>query len=141
METLNRAASEAMIASGARAATDVTGFGLLGHLREMGGTRLGARIIASEVPILEGALDLAARDVVPGGTRTNLHNAVAAGTAFASTVSAAMQLVLADSQTSGGLLIAIEPAKLQALIEALRAQNIVAAAVGNLTAEPQIVVC
>ncbi len=109
METLNRAASEAMIACGVRAATDVTGFGFLGHLREMTGATLGADIDSSAVPLLDRVLDLAAQDCVPGGTRTNLQFALENGVRFGAGVTQAMQLVLADAQTSGGLLIAIDP--------------------------------
>lgn len=140
METLNRRASETMIAHGARAATDITGFGFLGHLREMTGPSLGARIVAKHVPILEGALDLAARDVVPGGTRTNLQTALASDVIFENGIDLAMQLVLADAQTSGGLLIAIEASNAQGLLDALRTQGTGASLVGHLTAERQIVV-
>ncbi len=140
MELLNRAASEVMIACGARAATDITGFGFLGHLREMAGAKRGADIDSNSVPLLKRALDLAADGCVPGGSRTNLQNAIQSGVHFDRSVSEAMQLVLADAQTSGGLLIAIDPEKASALIDALRAQAIPAVLVGHLKEEPPITV-
>ena len=75
MSTLNRAAGEAMVRAAARvhAATDVTGFGLLGHLSEMlGAGGVGVRVEADAVPVLEEAWDFVRQDVVPGGTRRNL---------------------------------------------------------------------
>jgi selenide,water dikinase len=140
MEMLNRDACELMLAHGARAATDVTGFGFLGHLREMMGSRLGARIVARDVPLFDGVLALAARDVVPGGTRKNLENALQNGAVFDEGVAEPVRLALADAQTSGGLLIAIEPARAQALLQALRARSIPAARVGELTESRAIVV-
>ena len=105
MTTLNDAAAEAMVEVGAEAATDVTGFGLLGHLRRMLATSgVGARIDASAVPVLPGVLDLAMLDIVPGGTRRN--HAYLRPTVQWGRLSLPEQLVLADAQTSGGLLIA-----------------------------------
>ncbi len=79
MTTLNDAAAEAMVEVGAEAATDVTGFGLLGHLRRMLATSgVGARIDASAVPVLPGVLDLAMLDIVPGGTQSQPRLSVAA---------------------------------------------------------------
>jgi selenide,water dikinase len=105
MTTTNDAASEAMVAAGADAATDVTGFGLLGHLQRMlAASGVGARLDAQTIPVLAGVLDLALRDVVPGGTQRNrayLQRSVAWGD-----LSRPEQMVLADAQTSGGLLIA-----------------------------------
>jgi selenide,water dikinase len=105
MTTPNDAASEAMVAAGAEAATDVTGFGLLGHLQRMLETSgVAARIDASAIPVLPGVLELAEDDVVPGGTRRNrayLRSPVEWGE-----LTKPEQLVLADAQTSGGLLIA-----------------------------------
>jgi selenide,water dikinase len=109
MWTLNATASRAMIRAGARAATDVTGFGLIGHLSEMTrAAKVGARIDAARVPRLSRALELARAGCVPGGTRTNLAQALERGVTFAS-IDEALQLVLCDAQTSGGLLVAIPP--------------------------------
>jgi selenide, water dikinase len=105
MTELNASASGAMVEAGVEAATDVTGFGLLGHLHNMlQGSGVSAEIDASAVPLLEGALDLAADGVVPGGTRSNL--AYLEGIVAWGDLSEEERLVLADAQTSGGLLIA-----------------------------------
>ena len=105
MTTPNDIAADAMVEVGAEAATDVTGFGLLGHLQRMlAASGVGARIDASAVPVLPGVLDLAMLDVVPGGTRRN--HAHLRPTVQWGRLSMPEQLVLADAQTSGGLLIA-----------------------------------
>jgi selenide, water dikinase len=105
MTTPNDAASEAMVAAGAEAATDVTGFGLLGHLKRMlEASGVAARIDASAIPVLPGVLELAEDDVVPGGTQRN--RAYVRSAVEWSELTKPEQLVLADAQTSGGLLIA-----------------------------------
>ncbi|MEX0992139.1 MAG: selenide, water dikinase SelD [Actinomycetota bacterium] len=106
MTTLNAAAAEAMVAApGTSAATDVTGFGLLGHLREMLiASGLSATLDAAAPELLPGVLDLAQRDVVAGGTKRN--HAFLQGFVDWGDLTAPEQLVLADAQTSGGLLIA-----------------------------------
>ena len=109
MTALNESASAAMVAAGAHAATDVTGFGLLGHAGEMArASQVRLVIDASSVPLMPGVLDLAQRNVVSGGTRDNAA-AHAEFTAFDDAVTPAMRLVLSDAQTSGGLLIALPP--------------------------------
>lgn len=105
MSALNRAASIAMRAAGATAATDVTGYGLLGHLRNLD---VGARIRASAVPVLEGVRELARQDLFPDGSRRN--HAALAGLVDWGDLAESEQLLLADAQTSGGLLVAIPPA-------------------------------
>jgi selenide,water dikinase len=105
MTTLNADACKAMLEAGAEAATDVTGFGLLGHLQRMlAASGVGARIDASAVPVLDRVLELAVMDVVPGGTRRN-HAFVRPNVQWGR-LTEPEQLVLADAQTSGGLLIA-----------------------------------
>lgn len=141
METLNDLACEAMLEVGVRAATDVTGFGLIGHLSEMTGGELGADIIASDVPLLENALALAQAGCVPTGTRANRANALASGVRFASEIGEALELVLCDAQTSGGLLIAVDPARARALLEALAARSVFSSTVGHLTDGKTIRVC
>jgi selenide, water dikinase len=128
MSALNRAASEAMVASGGvHAATDVTGFGLLGHLAEMlGEGSVGARVELDAVPVLEEAWDFVARDVVPGGTRRNLAS-VAGMVDWSERISTEQQLVLADAQTSGGLLMAVDPTAAEALLEDLSAHGVLGA--------------
>jgi selenide,water dikinase len=105
MTTLNAAASQAMLEAGAEAATDVTGFGLLGHLRELLlASGVAASIDASAVPTLPSVLDLARTGSVAGGTRRN-HEFVRRAVEWGD-LTEPEQLVLADAQTSGGLLIA-----------------------------------
>jgi selenide,water dikinase len=120
MSTLNRAAGEAMVrAAGVHAATDVTGFGLLGHLGEMlGRGDVGARIRADAVPVLDEAWGFVNQDVVPGGTRRNLAS-VEPIVDWSERLSEQQRLVLADAQTSGGLLIAVAPEEASALESAI----------------------
>ncbi len=140
MNTLNRTASEVMLTYGAHAATDITGFGFIGHLKEMIGARLGADIWANAVPLLREALELAEREIYPGGTQKNLDNALQAGAEFHDGVPQALRIVLCDAQTSGGLLVAIEPGGAAGMVEELRAKNVVAAHVGTITGSGRIVV-
>jgi selenide,water dikinase len=105
MTTLNDSASRAMLEAGAVAATDVTGFGLLGHLHRMAlASGCSAVVDAAAVPSLPGALVLARSDVVPGGTKRNLAH-VRPHTDFGD-LSEPERAILADAQTSGGLLVA-----------------------------------
>ena len=105
MTQLNRDASLAMLAAGVTAATDVTGFGLLGHLRNFG---VGAEIEAGAVPYLEGVRALAAAELFPSGSHRN--HAALAGAVDWGGLPEVEQLLLADAQTSGGLLMAIPAA-------------------------------
>jgi selenide,water dikinase len=104
MTTLNREASEAMIAAGATAATDVTGYGLIGHLANIAG---GADVDLAAVPFMNGVRQLAERDLFPDGSRRN-HAAFRDKVEWGGTAELD-QLMLCDAQTSGGLLIAIPP--------------------------------
>ncbi len=120
MATLNKAAAEAMIAVGVNACTDVTGFGLLGHLREMAlASSVNVVISVGAVPILKAAWKLAAADVVPGGTLNNLMY-VEPHVTFAPEVPKVAQLILADAQTSGGLLISLPKERVEDLLAVLR---------------------
>ena len=110
MVALNDGAGRAAVAADASAATDVTGFGLLGHLAEMIGD-VGAEIDAEAVPLLPGARALAEEGVVPGGTRRNLRHAETF-TDFGN-ADEATRVLLADAQTSGGLLVAVAPARVE----------------------------
>jgi selenide, water dikinase len=117
MTSLNREASEAMLEAGAEAATDVTGFGLLGHLHEMLlASGVAARIDAGAVPFISGSVPLAREGVAAGGTRRNLEFVdphVDWGE-----LDEPERLLLADAQTSGGLLIATtRPDELVAALE------------------------
>ena len=120
MTTLNRAAAETMRRHGVHACTDVTGFGLLGHLREMAaGSGLAATIDADAVPLLPGALELARAGHVPGGTRRNLED-VGAAVDWGPLDDEARRTILADAQTSGGLLIALPRDRAEALVADMR---------------------
>src|SRR5262249_25133582 len=117
MTTTNGPASEAMIEAEVDAATDVTGFGLLGHLHKMLlASGVAATVDAAEVPLIPGVIDLARADVVPGGTQRN-HAFVNPATDWGDLMRPE-QLLLADAQTSGGLLIATrDPGRLAAALE------------------------
>ncbi|MBV9545869.1 MAG: selenide, water dikinase SelD, partial [Chloroflexi bacterium] len=135
MSTLNRAASEVMVASGAvHAATDVTGFGLLGHLSEMlGDGSVGVQVEASAVPVLDAVWELVRNDVVPGGTRRNLAS-VESVVDWSERLAPEQRLVLADAQTSGGLLMAVEPSASDGLLAELHRNGVAAAArIGTFT--------
>ncbi len=128
MAVLNQAAAQAMIEVGVSAATDITGFGLLGHLHEM--TRAAgvhATIRLGQVPILEEAWELARQGMVPGGTQRN--RAALEGAVSWDGIDEEGQILLCDAQTSGGLLIAVPEARLDRLLRSLRAGNVPAAAV------------
>ncbi len=104
MSTLNRRASEAMLAAGATAATDVTGYGLIGHLTNLAG---GADIDLHAVPFMDGVRDLAERDLFPDGSRRNY--AAYRDQVDWGELAELDQLMLCDAQTSGGLLVAVPP--------------------------------
>lgn len=132
MTRTNRAASRAMLVAGVDAATDVTGFGLLGHLSEMAtASGLGARLEAAAVPVLEGIAELAAEGVVPDGSRRNLES-LGGSVTFNQDFPEASRLILADAQTSGGLLLAVAPERAPDLEAALRAEGLPVARIGQL---------
>jgi selenide,water dikinase len=133
MRALNRGAKDAALAAGAHAATDVTGFGLLGHLHHLASASgLAARVRAARVPVLDFARELAREGVAPGGSRRNLAY-VAPHTLFRDGVEDLDRLILADAQTSGGLLIAV-PAEREAalLVELERHGTLARATIGEL---------
>ena len=135
MTTLNAGAARAMLAVGVNAATDVTGFGLLGHLHNMlAASGVAAEIDAAAVPLFAGAAELAARGAVPGGTERN-REALAAHVTFAPGVPDATRVLLCDAQTSGGLLLAVPADRAGALIATLEREGTpTAARVGRVTA-------
>lgn len=122
MSTLNDGAARAARAMGpaVHAATDITGFGLLGHLANMlAASGVSARISAANVPAFDGVRNMIERDAVPGGTVRNLAAADEC-TAWADELDRADRLLLVDAQTSGGLLIAVDAARVDELVAALR---------------------
>ena len=130
MRRLNRDASLAMQAVGVHAATDVTGFGLIGHLTGMmRGSGVSARVDAGAVPVLPGVRKLLAQGVAPGGTRNNLA-AAEAHTAWSPRLTEEERLLLCDAQTSGGLLIAVPRERLPRLLDELGARDVSHAVVG-----------
>ena len=129
MTTLNAGAARAMRATGGgvHAATDVTGFGLLGHLHNMLiASGVSAEIDAAAVPLLPKAVELAARGAIPGGTNRN-REALAPHVTFDPGVGEAMRVLLFDAQTSGGLLIAVDPDRANTLVAALQREGTPAA--------------
>ena len=119
MAALNKSASESMISVGVNACSDVTGFGLLGHLREMmEGSSLGARIYKSKVPVIEGTMDLLKQGIVPGGTMRNLDS-LKSTVCWDKEISENDKILLSDAQTSGGLLISVNPNKADKLQQSL----------------------
>jgi selenide,water dikinase len=132
MAQLNKAAGEVLARRGAHACTDITGFGLLGHLHEMvKGSGLGAEIVYHAVPTLPRTLELARADEVPGGSERNL-TFLKPHLRFAPELEEAQQLVLADAQTSGGLLMAIAPDQTDAMREDLQAAGVTVWEIGQL---------
>ena len=135
MAQLNRGAAAAARRIGARAVTDVTGFGLLGHLSEMTrGSGTSAEIDSMSVPVLDGAWDLVSGGEIAGGTRRNLA-AVESIVTFRD-VPIDLRWILADAQTSGGLLIAVDTALSEALIQALRDEETDGWIIGRITERP-----
>ncbi len=107
MTRLNDTACEVGLRFGATSCTDITGFGLLGHLRNLvEASNLTAHLRADEVPLIEGVRAFVAEGLVPGGTKRNLRYA-APVTQIADAVPEALRLLLADAQTSGGLLLCL----------------------------------
>lgn len=135
MRTLNRAAAE-VLAPACTALTDVTGFGLLGHLKNVcAGSRVGAVIDAASVPVLPAARRLAAEGVFPGGTRANLEF-YGKWVRFAAGVDEPARLLLADAQTNGGLLAAVPRRKLKRVLADLQGRTLAAAVIGELAEGP-----
>jgi selenide, water dikinase len=136
MTTLNEGAARAALEVGVSAATDVTGFGLLGHLGNiLAASEVGAEIAFSALPILSHAMSLAGRGIVPGGTQRNL--AAATNVEWADDLTPTERIICVDAQTSGGLLLAVPPEHEAALLAALRkAETPAAAVIGRLTKGP-----
>ena len=120
MAALNRYAAEIMMDFDVSACTDVTGFGLLGHLAEMiEGSGTGAKIDAQRVPVIAEALDFAAMGMIPGGGHNN-RSFREAMVVFGDDIPRSLQDVLFDPQTSGGLLISVDPNQAHSLVTALK---------------------
>ena len=134
MATLNRSAAEAAATVAVHAVTDVTGFGLLGHLAEMTqGSKVRARLHATQIPLLPDVVVLAEAGLIPGGTKRNL-DAVAATVRWDPAIPEALRFVIGDAQTSGGLLVATPDAA--GFLRALAVAGVEGAAqIGEVEAE------
>ncbi len=133
MEILNRDASEAALAVGVSAMTDVTGFGLLGHALEMAvGSGVTIEIRARDVPLIEGVIVLATSGMIPGGTFANRKWCEKAVMVSDEVEPVAID-VLTDAQTSGGLLIAVPASKAAKLHDELEARHAPHHEVGRIT--------
>ena len=120
MATLNKAAAEAMTKVGVHSCTDITGFGLMGHLKSMvKGSGVCAEINLNQVPTLPGTWELLEQSIVPGGTSRN-RDSVADTVRWHPDMSDNDQLLLCDAQTSGGLLMSVSADKEQELVSALQ---------------------
>ncbi len=132
MTRLNADAARLAVAAGARAATDVTGFGLLGHLHRLAdASGVTARVDAASVPVLPGVRELVAAGSVPGGTERNVQQAARY---LAPDTPQEDLSVLCDAQTSGGLLIVLPPDRADALVEELARTGHAAARIGTIEA-------
>ena len=128
MTTLNDGAARAALKVGVSAATDVTGFGLIGHLSGiLEASKVAAELAFEAIPLLPHARNLAARGVIPGGTQRNLE--AAERVEWAADLGPEDRYLCVDAQTSGGLLLAVPPEHEAALLAALREESTPAAAV------------
>ncbi|MGE5236244.1 MAG: selenide, water dikinase SelD [Acidobacteriota bacterium] len=133
MRRLNGAAAELVRASSPHAVTDVTGFGLLGHLHELlAASGMDGEVWAEAVPVLDGTERLVEQGEVPGGTRANGEHA-ATFTSYGSEIHEAIRLVLADAQTSGGLLAALPAMQGKLFLQRWRGDRRDAAVIGRVT--------
>lgn len=124
MTFLNKSASEAMLSVGINACTDITGYGLLGHLCELvQASKVGAKIFLSKVPVIDFAWELAKRKIVPGGTLANL-SFVEQKVDWEGGITEEAKLILSDAQTSGGLLISVPKEKEKKLLDRLISKGV-----------------
>ena len=138
MATLNRAASDLMLALGAHACTDVTGFGLMGHLVEMASSgNVEVEVVWDDLPLFDGVLDCLARGIVPGAVERN-REACEGRVVAQDGVSPEMMDICFDAQTSGGLLVALPEDKAHRMLEKLRKGGITQAAIiGEVVGEAE----
>ncbi len=138
MTTLNRTASRIAVELGLRGACDVTGFGLLGHAREMAmASGVGMEIRVRDVPLMDGARECAHKWLFPRGSFCN-RDFYGPHVRFADAIGEVMQMLLFDAQTSGGLLLAVPPGKLQRLLDQLKAEGQPGWVIGQVVTEPGI---
>lgn len=136
MAMLNKSAAEVMKNYPVHACTDVTGFGLLGHLGEMAAeSRQAITLMKDQVPVLPRVRELAEQGVVPGGSKSNLRH-VKEAVHFDDRLDEIDQLILADAVTSGGLLMAVEAEQAEALLAELKDKGLGASLIGSVTDGP-----
>ncbi len=133
MSMLNKIAAESAHDLNVHACTDVTGFGFLGHLREMLSPTLDAVVRLAAIPLLQGARDLAKEGHIPGGSRRNLA-ALDGILDLSSDITETDQLLLCDAQTSGGLLFALPESEAAKHVERCNAAGVPAVVVGEFRA-------
>jgi selenide,water dikinase len=128
----NAAASRVAVGAGVRAATDISGFGLLGHLHEMArASGLSARVRLGSIPLLPGVAEFAEQGVAPGGASRN-REALRAAVSPASSVRESELLPLYDPQTSGGLLLSAPAPRAATLLRELAGHSVSASVIGRL---------
>lgn len=137
MTTLNRVAGEEIAkCGGAHALTDVTGFGLLGHLRNIvAASKVAAQVAFDRVPILPAAREYVHAGVAPGGTHAN-HRFLADWVNYAGDITKEEQLLLCDAQTSGGLLAAVAADSAASLVAALQSRGVTGTIIGRIESTP-----
>lgn len=136
MTTLNREAARAMLECGAHAATDITGYGLLGHAQEMAaGSGVGMELAFGSIPLLPGVLELSRSNLVEPGVAMN-EAGFGQWVTFDTGLGEAERNLLFESETSGGLLVVLAPALVERFIELAGDRPIVPRVVGTVTDEP-----
>jgi selenide,water dikinase len=134
MTTLNKTAAEVVTSGGFKvhAMTDVTGFGLIGHVREVArGSGVSVRLLASKVPLLDGALECVRAGDIPGGLKANRTFAEGC-VEYADDVPDDLRTLLYDPQTAGGLLISVAERDALRLVSALQENHVPAVAIGEV---------
>ena len=132
MLTLNREASEAMVAAGAHAATDITGFGIVGHLMTMmRASATTARLRRSSLPIFSGVVELLEEGIAPGGSHRNLESC-SDSVSWSDGITEIDKLLMCDPQTSGGLLISLAEDAVEGLLTDLKSRGGVGSVVGEV---------
>jgi selenide,water dikinase len=124
MVQLNKIAADVMQQFDVHACTDVTGFGLLGHLKELTvGSKVKAALYVSQIPFIDQARELAAAGIAPGGTLANIDY-VQPYVQWENTISETEKILLCDAQTSGGLIIAVSRHQAEEMLASLKNQGV-----------------
>ena len=140
MLRLNRRAGEAMVAVGAHSATDVTGFGLLGHAMELAeASNVSFHIAASEIPLLPNVLSYAKDGCLPGGEKSN-GKFVEGRVQTLDSIDPALMHVLQDPQTAGGLLISLAPERVEEFLDRLGDERVYARRIGEVVPRASVAI-